>query len=296
MAEDYINELLDFVVLSVSDKCDRACKHCQLTDEQRHAKMLSKEDYMRIIDQVAELNEKRNQTFMLDFTGNEPTLNPDLPELVEYAADRGLGTEVSTTGGFYATRPKKEAEAYIKELVKRGLHEFRFSLDGSTKEISIAATRDRDGDTRAYDGTIGMMDYCKANGIPFSVETVVRKENIDNIENIIELAHEKGAKGHAVVRVLPRGRAVDGYEQFAPTLEEFAEMEERCEAKLPYLKNRSAFHADRVRAYPLLIIEADGSVWYEQGKGKQEIIGYVLEDGLENIAKKLVKYTKHKLL
>ncbi|MGH3922677.1 MAG: radical SAM protein, partial [Pseudonocardiaceae bacterium] len=57
----------------------------------RHTRNDGRDDWLRLIDDAAELG-----TQMIQFIGGEPTLHPALPELMDHALDSGLEVEVFT--------------------------------------------------------------------------------------------------------------------------------------------------------------------------------------------------------
>ncbi|QSB04889.1 radical SAM protein [Natronoglycomyces albus] len=81
---------LAFVWLEITGKCQLACTHCYADSgpDGTHGPM-RRDDWLGVIDQVADLG-----AGMVQFIGGEPTLNPDLPALIEHATARGLEVEV----------------------------------------------------------------------------------------------------------------------------------------------------------------------------------------------------------
>ncbi|MGH7883662.1 MAG: radical SAM protein, partial [Candidatus Dormibacteraceae bacterium] len=81
---------LSFLWLEITGKCQLECVHCYAESGPHgsHGRMES-EDWMRVIDQAAELGAAAVQ-----FIGGEPTLHPALPLLVRHALDRQLRVEI----------------------------------------------------------------------------------------------------------------------------------------------------------------------------------------------------------
>ncbi len=79
-----------FLLLEITGKCQLECVHCYAESgpSGSHGAM-TRADWLRVLDEAAELN-----VGMVQFIGGEPTLHPDLGELVEHAAGRGLVVEV----------------------------------------------------------------------------------------------------------------------------------------------------------------------------------------------------------
>lgn len=81
---------LRFAWLEITGKCQLSCTHCYADSGPRGTGgTMRTRDWSRTIDQLAELGAQSVQ-----FIGGEPTLHPDLPELVDHALDTGLSVEV----------------------------------------------------------------------------------------------------------------------------------------------------------------------------------------------------------
>lgn len=81
---------LRFVWLEITGKCQLECAHCYADSGPKgtHGSM-AVEDWVGVIDQSVSLGAR-----MVQFIGGEPTLHPDLPQLVMHALERGLDVEV----------------------------------------------------------------------------------------------------------------------------------------------------------------------------------------------------------
>lgn len=82
--------VLGFVWLEITGRCQLACSHCYAESSPHgdHGSM-TVDDWLRIIGHAADLGAGAVQ-----FIGGEPTLHPNLPELVDHALSRGLAVEV----------------------------------------------------------------------------------------------------------------------------------------------------------------------------------------------------------
>lgn len=83
---------LRFAWLEITGKCPLECIHCYASSSPQgtHGNM-GCEDWLRIIDQVADLGAD-----MVQFIGGEPTLHRDLPRMIQHARAAGLEVEVYT--------------------------------------------------------------------------------------------------------------------------------------------------------------------------------------------------------
>lgn len=83
---------LSFVWLEITGKCQLQCVHCYAeSGPQGDHGAMSSADWRRVIDQAAALGAQ-----MVQFIGGEPTLHPDLQQLVDHALSARLEVEVFT--------------------------------------------------------------------------------------------------------------------------------------------------------------------------------------------------------
>lgn len=83
-------EQLSFLWLEITGRCQLSCVHCYAASGPTGSHgVMDRADWQRVIDQAADLGAK-----MVQFIGGEPTLHPDLPDLIAYARDAALEVEV----------------------------------------------------------------------------------------------------------------------------------------------------------------------------------------------------------
>lgn len=146
------------VQVSVTDRCQCACRHCGVSYLKAGGRRPDPpfENIKRIFEDL--------RTFgceLVDLFGGEPTLRPDLPELVALGASMGF-TMLLETNGLLLT------PAYVRKLKKAGLSLVYLSLD-SVDEAEHDANRGRKGVFRA---AVGAMRACRRAGLSVHVSTV----------------------------------------------------------------------------------------------------------------------------
>jgi len=149
----------------------------------------------------------------------EPFLNKDFLEFVKYAKSKGVVTQTSTNGHFI-----RDANA-AEMLVKSGLDQIIFSLDGTNKE-SYEKYR-VGGDFKLVMDSLGRLSNAKRklkSRIPLiQLQFLVFKHNQDEIEQLIELA-----KKHRVNRISFKSAqvySVDQAQEFLPDDPDFMRYE-----------------------------------------------------------------------
>lgn len=137
----------------------------------------------------------------MDYTGGEPFLREDLPELVSISSGLGLRTTVNTNGGIKKTGLAEED--YFKQLAQRGLFGVHLSYDGIYPK----------NDPRV----IGLARYCLTTlHIYAGVRTVVTKDNLAVVENIGELCMANSVFFQAVPAVAKDGVSSASSDNFHP--------------------------------------------------------------------------------
>jgi MoaA/NifB/PqqE/SkfB family radical SAM enzyme len=104
-----------FAHLSLTHRCNLRCSFCQIPLERTAELDLA--GMKRVIDVLDRLG-----IAVVSMTGGEPLLRPDCPEIVDYAASKGLFVKVSSNG----TMPR---DRYARLLASR-VSEIGISLDG----------------------------------------------------------------------------------------------------------------------------------------------------------------------
>ncbi len=138
---------------------------------------------------------------MVDFDGGEPTLHPELIELVRYA--RAVGYErvnVTTNGRRCAYAP------YARALVTSGLTTLLFSVHGPDARIHAQQV----GVAEAFEQTVEGIRRCVAHapaGVELGVNVTLTKGNYRTLEGIAQLTWDLGLRWINLQFLTPFGRA-----------------------------------------------------------------------------------------
>ncbi len=117
-------------VIDVTMRCNLRCPTCFAKSNDKgngsgHEKDAEIEELKAIIDNFA----SNTNAAGLQFSGGEPTLRNDLPELISYARKKFEHVEVNTNGIKMA-----ESEEYCKEIESAGTSVIYLQFDGVTEE------------------------------------------------------------------------------------------------------------------------------------------------------------------
>jgi len=163
------------VVWNMTRRCNLKCVHCyaQAKDEE-FKNELSTEEGKALIDDLAAFGSP-----VMLFSGGEPTMRKDLPELAAYAREKGMRAVISTNG----TLIDKELAKKLKEV---GLSYVGISLDG------IRETNDKfRGMSGAFDAALRGLHNCQEEGIKVGLRFTVNKQNVRDIPAIFDLLEKE---------------------------------------------------------------------------------------------------------
>lgn len=165
--------------ISPSNLCDLDCRLCPSKDETTKARMLLPFDtFRKFVDEAGD-----TLLYMILWSWGEPVLNPNLPKMARYAADRNILTVSSTN-------LNRLTEIQAEELMNSGLTALIIAVDGTTAE-SYAAQR-RGGNLERVLNNIRMLVAAKRanNGVGpiLNLRMVVSRDNEDEVEDFRKLA------------------------------------------------------------------------------------------------------------
>jgi radical SAM protein with 4Fe4S-binding SPASM domain len=109
--------------LAITYHCNNDCSHCYNARERNHPE-LDTQSWKRVLDKLWSLGIPH-----IVFTGGEPTLRDDLPELIAHAEANGQITGINTNGRRLAD------DRYMDVLVKAGLDHAQITLESHDPEI-----------------------------------------------------------------------------------------------------------------------------------------------------------------
>ena len=198
------------ILLEITNRCNLHCRFCFADGgEGRYPDPPADELKEAICDIV-----RRCGKPLLQFSGGEPTLRDDLPELVRYAKEAGCSyTQLNTNGIRLAEDP-----AYAKSLADAGLDIVFLQFDG-TKEKIYETLRGK----ALLETKKEAIRVCSDLNIGVTlVPTIVPGVNDGNLGEIVSFAvsHAPGVRGVHFQPVSYFGRVPDSPEENRYTLDE----------------------------------------------------------------------------
>jgi len=177
--------------------CQNRCRFCyaESPGRPRRRPLMNTAQVKLVIDKIF----GQAHVPSLSFTGGEPTLRADLPELISHAVARGLRVNL-ISNGIRAGNPD-----YATRLVEAGLHSAQISLEAAT-----AGLHDRlVGRQGAWRLTVAGVGNFQRRGIHVHTNTTLCAENLAHAPEIIRfVARELGLKTMSMNMVIRTGSAL----------------------------------------------------------------------------------------
>jgi 12,18-didecarboxysiroheme deacetylase len=163
------------VVWNITRRCNLKCVHCYAqADNRSFDDELTTKQGLALIDDLAGFGVP-----VILFSGGEPLVRKDLPELADYAVKKGMRAVISTNG----TLITAETARTLKDI---GLSYVGISLDGMEK------INDRfRGVKGAFKSALEGIENCQSVGIKVGLRFTINKFNVDEIPSIFDLLEEK---------------------------------------------------------------------------------------------------------
>jgi len=160
-------------------RCPLQCPYCSNpVDFARHTEELTTAEWERVLTEAAALG-----VVQAHFSGGEPLLRADLPQIVRRARDLGLYTNLSTGGTLFD-------ETTGTQLRAAGLDSLQVSIQDAHAENSDRLA----GGAPSFAKKIHAAQIAKQLGFSLTINVVLHRQNLDRIEAIISMAEELGAE------------------------------------------------------------------------------------------------------
>ncbi len=163
------------VVWNMTRRCNLRCVHCYSSSQNiRYGNELTPAEAKAMIRDLATFGSP-----VILFSGGEPLMHRDLPELARYAVDQGMRAVISTNG----TLITRQKAAVFKEI---GLSYVGVSLDG------MKVTHDHfRGVEGAFDTAMKGIRTCRDLGIKVGVRFTINRHNVADVPAIFDLLEKE---------------------------------------------------------------------------------------------------------
>ena len=167
------------LLAELTHRCPLRCPYCSNPLElDRREREIGTAVWKRVFSEAAALG-----VLHVHLSGGEPTARPDLVELTAHCAAEGLYTNLITSG-------VGRASAMIEALSDAGLDHVQLSVQGAS-----AQTGDRIGGyAGGHAAKLAFARQVTDLGLPLTLNAVIHRGNIHEVEDIIALAVALGAR------------------------------------------------------------------------------------------------------
>lgn len=200
-----------WLLAELTYSCPLQCSYCaNPINLKGEGDELSTEQWISVLKQGRKMGAAQ-----LGFSGGEPLLRKDLEVLIREARQMGYYTNLITSGmGMDAAR--------VADFKSAGLDHIQVSFQASTEELNNRLA----GSKKAFAQKLAMAREVKAQGYPMVLNFVIHRDNIDQIDQIIELSMELDADYVELATAQYYGWALANRDQLLPTQDQLTRAEE----------------------------------------------------------------------
>ncbi|NPA96058.1 MAG: radical SAM protein [Crenarchaeota archaeon] len=182
------------IVWNFTNMCNFRCKHCYQRADKPLPNELSFREKLKVIEELDAAGVPA-----VALSGGEPTIHPDYLYIIKAAAKKGMYTAVATNGWRFADIDE------LRKAKEAGLRYVEISLDS-------ANPRKHDefrGVEGAWNRAVKALENAVKLGLSHAMAITLTRMNVDEIDDLLDLAESIGVKRVVFFNFVPTGRAVD---------------------------------------------------------------------------------------
>ena len=210
-----------WLLAELTYRCPLRCPYCSNPLEMTAASgEMDTGQWLGVIEEAADMG-----ILQIHFSGGEPTVREDLKDMVGRAEVLGIYTNLITSGVLID-------QARLEGLADRGLQHIQLSFQGTEE-----AGADRIGGFRGgHRKKLETARLASEIGLPLTINAVMHRQNMDDLESMIQMAVDFGAKRLEVAHVQYYGWGLRNRAALVPTREQLEHATEIVEAARERLK------------------------------------------------------------
>ncbi|APH55242.1 Coenzyme PQQ synthesis protein E [Granulibacter bethesdensis] len=193
------------LLAELTHRCPLQCPYCSNPLELERAGIeLKTEEWLRIMDEAAELG-----VLQMHFSGGEPMVRKDLPELIARAVERQMYTNIITSGVLLD-------EAMMERLMKAGIDHIQLSF----QDVDVENAERIGGLAGAQSKKLKAARLIKEAGLPLTLNYVIHRQNMENLPRMLEAAQAMGATRTEIANVQYYGWGLVNRDALLPSREQ----------------------------------------------------------------------------
>lgn len=208
------------LLAELTHRCPLRCPYCSNPLElDRKSSELSTETWKRVLSEAADLG-----VLQVHLSGGEPTARPDLEEIVRHCRAAGLYSNLITAG---VNLPNDR----LAGLAEAGLDHVQLSVQAPDPETNDAVS----GLAGSFEQKMATAAAMRTLGLPITLNTVVHRRTIGDIERMIQMALDIGARRLEIAHAQYYGWALKNRRSLMPSrdqVEAAAMVVEKARAEL----------------------------------------------------------------
>ncbi len=214
------------LLAELTHRCPLGCPYCSNPLEMTAASgEMDTSQWLGVIEEAAAMG-----VLQIHFSGGEPTVRQDLEDMVERAETLGIYTNLITSGVL-------TDRARLEGLAERGLQHIQLSFQGAGE-----AGADRIGGLKGGHGKkLETARLAGEIGLPLTINAVMHRQNMNDLESMIQMAVDFGARRLEVAHVQYYGWGLKNRAALLPTREQLERATEIVEAARERLKGVLVF-------------------------------------------------------
>jgi radical SAM protein with 4Fe4S-binding SPASM domain len=191
------------ITLSLTERCNLACKHCYADCNRGVRRELSTTEWLAFLDYL-----ETNGVIQVYIEGGEPLVRDDFETILQHCG-RKMMTLLRTNGTLLNA-------AKLRRLRDAGIGRILIDVMGSS-----AATHDYfTGRRGSYRETIAAVERSVAMGVDTDMLIILNRRNAGELQAYLELARNLGVPRVGILRLYPLGRVKRRWRALALSLEE----------------------------------------------------------------------------
>ncbi len=266
--------------LAVTYRCNNNCAHCYNARPRQYPEQTTAQ-WKQVIDRVWDAAIPH-----MVFTGGEPTLRPDLPELIAYAEQKGLITGLNTNGRRLKDR------AFLDQLIAAGLDHVQITLESHDPTVHDQMVAARG----AWQDTVAGLKNALSSRLYVMTNTTLLKNNSPHLAETLHFLTKLGVPTFGLNALIYSGKGAKvgtglAASSLPPLLKLAREHVDRTGQRLSWYTPTQYCHFDPMElelgikgcsaALYNMCVEPDGSVIPCQSY--YQTLGNILNDPWESI-------------
>lgn len=179
--------------LAITYRCNNRCHHCY-NPAQRRREELDTSTWKQVIDRLWEVGIPH-----IIFTGGEPTLRDDLPELIAHAEANGQITGINTNG-----RRLKD-KAFLQQLVSAGLDHIQITIESHDARIHDEMV----AQASAWAETVSGIENVAQSRLYFMTNTTLLQNNYLGLNETLQFLADLGVERVGLNALIYSGQGRD---------------------------------------------------------------------------------------